>query len=205
MNSYKVDASSTKDNSETFLVSFPVPPKKIDDLSFDLYAPIMESTFKKRKVLVAEAGKIEYVGDSTDSQYNCKYAIGILDKTTNKIKLHNATALSMQTIVKKLKNKETRTIGVKDYQARNQLGQAFGTRKRKQAIKAQEQNVVNISGLADVAGAIKDTIAMNAPAQPLKAALLEQSMQDRLIPPCNINVSIQSSLNDFWKIPLQKI
>lgn len=194
MASYQIDTSNTKGSSETFLASFPVPPKKINDLSFDLYAPIIESSFKKRKVLVAESGKIEYVGDSSESQYNCKYAIGILDRKTNTIKLHSATALSMQAIVKKLKNKETRTIGMKDYQARNQLGQAFGTRKRKQAIKAQEQNIVNVSGLADVAGAIKDTIAMNAPAQPLKATLLEQSMQDRLIPPCNVNVSISGML-----------
>jgi DNA-directed RNA polymerase I subunit RPA49 len=97
----------------------------------------------------------------------------------------------MTTVVKSLKRESVETIGDKNAAARNKLGQAFGTKKRKQAIKAQEQNVVNVDGLSGVSSRIKDVIATNMPVVPLKDELASIEMADRLIPPCNLNVLVQ--------------
>jgi hypothetical protein len=67
---------------------------------------------------------------------------------------------------------------------RNQLGIVFGTKKRKQQIKQQEMNQIDITLLSDT-NAMNQHIQQNS--LPEKQDLEEQSFKDRLIPPCDIN------------------
>lgn len=179
-----------KSSEPVFLASFPVAPRKLNDLKFDVYEPIQESMFKKRRVVVAETEKIEYVSTELKDSY-CKYAIGVVDKSTGIVTLHEATPVSMTNYVKSLKPAESSLISEKNAAARNQLGQAFGTKKRRQAIKALELNQVGVSGLQDV-DMIKETIASNVESLPKAEELLAQMMEDRLIPPCNPTVILNN-------------
>jgi hypothetical protein len=63
---------------------------------------------------------------------------------------------------------ESSIIKDKSYVTNNELGQAFGTKKRKKAIKAQEINQIRVENMQDVAGKIQETIAEAAPVIPLQ-------------------------------------
>lgn len=64
---FKVKIANTKETC--YLASFGMPRR--DDLKFDLYGPIAE-TSNKRRILVAESGKLEYVGDTNQTPHYCK-------------------------------------------------------------------------------------------------------------------------------------
>lgn len=131
--------------------------------------------------------------------YNIRYAVGIVNKRTGEIELHEATSITVDNVVKALKTSESKTIGDKNMEARNQLGQAFGTKKRKQAIKAYEMNQINVGGLAEVANKINDTISEHVAKLPEKQSAEELSMADRVIPPCNLSVISQFTLGDYTR------
>lgn len=94
----------------------------------------------------------------------------------------------------------SKLIKEKNYVARNELGQTFGTKKRKNIIKAAEMNQVRVSSLKDVAEKISETIKENATVIPLKADIDLQTMADRLIPPCNIEAISPADVYDVKDI-----
>ncbi|KAH6569679.1 hypothetical protein BASA50_002125 [Batrachochytrium salamandrivorans] len=188
------------DSSLIYLTTFPVPPKSIDTLRFDVYGKpvpadadtVTQILSKKRRLVVAETAKMEYIGEPSAS--NCKYIVGILDKSTGEVSLHDASPLTMTTIVKSQKQGPSKTISDKNMLARNQLGEAFGTKKRKKAIRALEQNKVDVVGLHDVASAITDKIQETSALLPTKAVIDATMLADRDIPPCNVDASMPSEV-----------
>jgi len=56
-------------------------------------------------------------------------------------------------------------------QAKNALGEAFGTKKIKQQIKSVERNAVNVSTLDSVANILHDSISAKTSALPSKGKL----------------------------------
>ncbi|KAJ2997928.1 hypothetical protein HDV02_005023 [Globomyces sp. JEL0801] len=161
--------------------SFSNPPQKLDSLNFDVYGKHTDDDdpfAKRQRLVVAENSKIEYVGSHV-TDLNCKYVVGVMSKKTGNIKVHPTTLMKFNTIVKAHKNIESSVIAEKGMLARNQLGQAFGTKKRKQAIKANEINQVNVSALSDVASTIKDSIQDNVTRQPVQEDLQLRSMNDK--------------------------
>ena len=55
---------------------------------------------------------------------------------------------------------------------RNSLGEAFGTKKAKAAIRARERNRVDVDAMKDVAGHLQDTITQNTDTLPTAGASL---------------------------------
>lgn len=68
--------------------------------------------------------------------------------------------------LKSLKPAEVSTL--QRLEARAALGESFGTKKAKQAIKAQERNKVDVSAMETVADHLQDSIQRNTQALPSK-------------------------------------
>ncbi|KAJ3320893.1 DNA-directed RNA polymerase I subunit rpa49 [Boothiomyces sp. JEL0866] len=182
----KLKTKHLTSNAPAFLATFPVLPPSPESLEFQVYDKMGDGNFgKKRRLVVAERGKMEYVGVPPEESF-CRYAVGIVNKKSGEIELHEATSITIENVVKALKTSESKTIGDKNMEARNQLGQAFGTKKRRQAIKAYEMNQINVGGLADVANKINDTISEHVAKLPEKQTADELSMADRAITPSEV-------------------
>lgn len=148
-----------------------------------------------KTLVVADTPRVAYVG--TPHDLDCQYLVGVVDHAAKKIRLHRATALSVRPVVKATLADASRLIAEKvcyitqNADARNQLGQAFGTKKRRAIIKATEINRVDVATMHDVQETIKTNISSNMADMPDKgtptnAAGLEKQMLDgKFIPPCN--------------------
>ena len=167
----------------------------MESLRFEAFAQ-ENGIFKKRKLLKTETPQIEYSGENS-LDLNSRYLVGVLDEKTGTIKLHEATPVQMVHTVKAERAEDSNIIKDKNYLARNELGQTFGTKKRQKLIKAQEMNKVHVENLKDVASKIKETISENASSIPLKADIDLQTMADRLIPPCNLDAADPSKVYNF--------
>lgn len=77
--------------------------------------------------------------------------VGVFDKSTNQLTLRHAPLYIVRHQVKALKSLEPIMESTHDYQrARNVLGEAFGTKKAKAAIRAAEKNKVDAAAMKDV-------------------------------------------------------
>lgn len=119
----------------------------------------------------------------TDVVGSDRYVVGVYDKKTKRLTLRESDIFRMTTTVKTLKRHESKHIGEKNMLARNALGEAFGTKKRRQAIRALEKNQVDVGGLTEVADVIKDAIDEKAAALPTREEIQAEAKQDRAIPP----------------------
>lgn len=85
--------------------------------------------------------------------------IGVHDKTTHKVILRPAPLHLLTRDVKALKSLNPLATGSEErVQARNLLGEAFGSKKAKQAIRAMERNRVDVSAMEGVANHLQDSI-----------------------------------------------
>lgn len=77
--------------------------------------------------------------------------VGVFDHSTNALTLRHAPLYVVRHQVKKLKGLGPILESGHDYQrARNVLGEAFGTKKAKTAIRAAEKNKVDVAAMKDV-------------------------------------------------------
>jgi len=70
-------------------------------------------------------------------------------------------------------------------QLRNKLGETFGTKKAKAAIRAQERNRVDVDAMKRVAGHLQETIMDNTSSLPTLEEAKASADSSRLIPPHN--------------------
>ena len=116
--------------------------------------------------------------------------IGVVNKEKGIVELQEAIPINMIHAIKDLKSEGSALIKEKSTLARNDLGQSFGTKKRRKTIRNLEMNQIRVENMQDVSGKIKDMITETANSIPLKKELDERVMQDRLIPKCNLEVYI---------------
>lgn len=77
--------------------------------------------------------------------------VGVFNKSTNELTLRHAPLYVVRHQVKALKDPGPILESGHDYQsARNVLGEAFGTKKAKTAIRAAEKNKVDVVAMKDV-------------------------------------------------------
>ncbi|KAJ3189907.1 DNA-directed RNA polymerase I subunit rpa49 [Gaertneriomyces sp. JEL0708] len=170
------------------LVSFPDFPANPNALAFQTFVHKDEQAHpqkKRRRILVGQTPKIEYAGDNYSTRQYCRYVVALHDKNTGDVTFHETDIFRPSTMVKTLKRHEAKHIGEKNMDARKSLGEAFGTRKRRQQLKAEERNQVDVGGLADIADHIKGTIDEKAASLPSRETIRAEARQDRGIPPYN--------------------
>ncbi|KAJ3090627.1 DNA-directed RNA polymerase I subunit rpa49 [Quaeritorhiza haematococci] len=151
---------------------------------------------KRRRLLVAaETERLEVTADSSELETFCRYVVGVFDKRTKTLTFREVPVMPVKTCVKAQKAaEETRQISQKNYQARTALGQAFGTKKRKQQLNALEQNQVNLDQINSVADVLRSTIEEKSAAIPTKEEMAAESQANRLIPPHNMQASQPSEV-----------
>lgn len=80
---------------------------------------------------------------------------------------------------------------------RNQLGETFGTKKAKAAIRAQERNKVDLDAVKGVAHHILDRIEENTTTLPSQEQAKATTDSNRLIPPYDADAS---RVDDVYKL-----
>ena len=97
--------------------------------------------------------------------------IGVHDKRTNTTTLRPAPLHVLARQVKALKKLKPIEVSTAERMAlRNNLGEEFGTKKAKAAIRARERNKVDVDAMKDVAGHLQDTIMQNTDTLPTTGA-----------------------------------
>lgn len=108
---------------------------------------------KDRKMLVAETTDMSYVGQNygplaSTMQQNCKYYVGVLDKTTGKMKICDAEIFQMHPKPSDIDDEvETfslpSTVTEKTYVEKNDmLTSAFGSKKKQRALESRLKNQI---------------------------------------------------------------
>lgn len=93
--------------------------------------------------------------------------VGVHNKRTGTTTLRAAPLHLLTHQVKALKGIKSAPVSVQQFQeARASLGEAFGTKKAKANIRAQERNKVDVSAMEDVAGHLQDRIEKSTGALP---------------------------------------
>ncbi|GJJ09367.1 hypothetical protein Clacol_003589 [Clathrus columnatus] len=116
---------------------------------------------------------------------------GIRDQKTNKITLRNAPLHVLARDVKAVKSLDPLTT--KNHEewiaAKNALGETFGSKKTKQAIKTMERNKIDVSAMENVVGHIQGSIESGTLMLPTKEEAKVITNENRPIPPCNTDAS----------------
>ncbi|KAJ3336315.1 DNA-directed RNA polymerase I subunit rpa49 [Gonapodya sp. JEL0774] len=99
---------------------------------------------RRRLEVVGDGGRVAFVG--TDVPHE-RYIIGIYNRKTNAMTLKETRMFEVRQHVKTIGEDplgdDSQTVRTKNFTARNQLGETFGSRKRQQAIRAYARNQVN--------------------------------------------------------------
>ncbi|KAI0651188.1 RNA polymerase I associated factor A49-like protein [Trametes meyenii] len=172
------------------LASFPAldPPKPTAFKCYVQKGADKSAPFEAQPTIVAgEAETVEFfTADGPLSSTGCSYMIGVHDKRTNTTTLRPVPLHILTRRVKALKNLRPIEVSTEERMAqRNNLGEAFGTKKAKAAIRARERNRVDIDAMKDVAGHLQDTIMENTGTLPTVEEAKATADSSRLIPPYN--------------------
>ncbi|CAE6350801.1 unnamed protein product [Rhizoctonia solani] len=149
-------------------------------------------------ILVSETPKIEYISTNQDYAaaghgYTCQYMMAIHNREDNTITFRPVPLYDLTRTVKALKNYEPQAVSqAQRMQARNVLGEAFGTKKAKAAIKAAERNRVDVGAMKDVQDFVVDSVRGGTSALPTKDVVTEMSLSNRLIPAPDLSATTPS-------------
>ncbi|OCH90863.1 RNA polymerase I associated factor, A49-like protein [Obba rivulosa] len=175
------------------LASFPAlqPPQ---NTPFQCYATNKSDTdapFHTRETVVAgEADTVEFFTSGESATPGCSYLVGIHDKRTNTTTLRPAPLHILARQVKALKNLQSMAATADErVELRNRLGEAFGTKKAKAAIRAAERNRVDVDAMQGVAGHLQHTIQQNTSSLPTQEEAKASADSSRLIPAYNADAT----------------
>ncbi|KAL4253801.1 RPA49/POLR1E RNA polymerase subunit family protein [Abortiporus biennis] len=145
--------------------------------------------FASQSTLVAgETDTVEFESnmESQNSSAGCSYLIGIYDKKTKTTTLRPAPLQLMTRQVKAMKNLAPMAVSMDErMKLRNALGETFGTKKAKAAIRAHERNRVDVDAMKGVTAHLQDRIQENTSSLPSKEETEAKANEHRLIPPFN--------------------
>uniref|UniRef100_A0A087YNZ8 RNA polymerase I subunit E n=1 Tax=Poecilia formosa TaxID=48698 RepID=A0A087YNZ8_POEFO len=205
-----------------------------ESLDFSLYKSRDENNPRKksRRLLVAESNRLSYVGQnfgagSLKCNSLCKYYVGVLNKQTMQMEVHNAVLFNMQPVIPgKNKNThwkiiencpkslitvpsmpgETSTTKPQDtsqsYRDKvDLLIETFGTNKQKRALASRRLNQVGSNALQTaVAKAATSVIEKKGLEAALQQEVIQTESQETLashLPPCNPNASKREDVYPF--------
>lgn len=107
---------------------------------------------------------------------SCRYLVGVHNKRTGTTTLRPAPLHILTHQVKALKGLQPAAVStLQRLEARAALGETFGTKKAKQAIRAQERNKVDVSAMEGVADHLQESILKNTSSLPSKGSFVFSS------------------------------
>ncbi|EKM52686.1 uncharacterized protein PHACADRAFT_261280 [Phanerochaete carnosa HHB-10118-sp] len=184
-----IQISGQQEKIGPVLASFPAlqPPKST---SFRLYTKKDQSGVPSSNdaTLVGETDTVEFVSspESEQAAAGCSYLVGVYNKRTKTTVLRSAPLHILARNVKALKNLKPMEVSVDErIKLRNTLGETFGTKKAKAAIRAHERNRVDIDAMRGVASHLQEDIQENTESLPTQEEAKAAADSSRLIPPYN--------------------
>ncbi|KAJ2542818.1 DNA-directed RNA polymerase I subunit rpa49, partial [Coemansia sp. RSA 1933] len=140
-------------------------------------------------IVVSETEKIEYVGQTFEGNKplftGCKYLVGVYDKKTDTVTFRKAPYVRVNSVIKSLKDSAgvvERNNASHMLQARIELGEAFGNKKRKAQIRADERNKINIDSVKGDMSIIESSIGLRTSSMPTAVDLRKAEDANRPIP-----------------------
>lgn len=107
-----------------------------------------------------------------------RYFVAVHNKRTKTTTIRETPLHILTHQVKALKSlKPAEVSNLQRLEARAALGESFGTKKAKQAIKAQERNKVDVSAMETVADHLQERIQQNTQALPSRGTFLAIVLQ----------------------------
>lgn len=162
----KISVHSQQSQDFPLLVSFPQGvPVHYEDMT--LLVGRKQSSKTTKTLITSSFDKVTYkgndYGENTTKKDSCKYAVGIYDEKTKKLKLVKTDHIFVMK-----PHIESREVvprnSTMDYATRRQsLTDEFGSRKKKRALQAEKSNTIlteNISG----AKSIQNILSVQSPA-----------------------------------------
>ncbi|KZT23008.1 Rpa49 subunit specific to nuclear RNA polymerase I [Neolentinus lepideus HHB14362 ss-1] len=142
-----------------------------------------EKTSSQSMVIAGETDRVEFTSRNHGEPTGCRYLVGIHDKRTGITTLCSAPLHVFSRQVKALKGLEPAAVtAAQRLEARNALGEIFGTKKAQAIIRARERNKVDVSAMQNVAGHLQDRIENNTINLPTKEEAKAVADSSRLIP-----------------------
>ncbi|XP_007542193.1 DNA-directed RNA polymerase I subunit RPA49 [Poecilia formosa] len=179
-----------------------------ESLDFSLYKSRDENNPRKksRRLLVAESNRLSYVGQnfgagSLKCNSLCKYYVGVLNKQTMQMEVHNAVLFNMQPVIPG----ETSTTKPQDtsqsYRDKvDLLIETFGTNKQKRALASRRLNQVGSNALQTAVAKAATSVIEKKGLEALQQEVIQTESQETLashLPPCNPNASKREDVYPF--------
>lgn len=150
-------------------------------------------------LIAGETDSVDF--HSANQATGCRYLVGVHDKKTGKTTIRPAPLHILTRDVKALKGQEPIAVSVlQRLEARAALGESFGTKKAKLAIKAQERNKVDVSAMETVVDHLQESIQKSTQALPSKEEAQATADSTRLVPPYNAEATVPSEVYPLHNI-----
>ncbi|KAJ0050917.1 hypothetical protein NL108_009902 [Boleophthalmus pectinirostris] len=149
---------------------------------------------KSRRILVAESDRLSYVGDnfgpgSMKCNNICKYYVGVLNKQTMQMEVHNAQLFNLQPVIPGETDAAKSDHTNMTYRDKvDSLIEAFGTNKQKRALNSRKLNQVGSDALHHAVTKAADTVIEQKGLEILQQEVAETEFQGDAalhLPPCN--------------------
>uniref|UniRef100_A0A8C2HGJ4 RNA polymerase I subunit E n=1 Tax=Cyprinus carpio TaxID=7962 RepID=A0A8C2HGJ4_CYPCA len=171
--------------------------KNAEQLDFQLlkHADGVNPRKKNRRIVVAESDRLPYVGNNFGSgslQCNnlCRYFVGVLDKRTMQMKVHNAQLSFLSLCLSSGESAvDENTKQAETYREKvDALIEAFGTTKQKRALSSRKLNQVGNDTLQQAVALAAKNIIDQKGVETLRNEVVETEAQTDtalFLPPCN--------------------
>ncbi|CAL1698160.1 unnamed protein product [Somion occarium] len=140
----------------------------------------------KDTFIVGETDTMEFVSspESKAASAGCSYMVAIYDKRTGTATFRPAPVQILTRQVKALRNLKPIEVSVDErMRLRNTLGETFGTKKAKAAIRAHERKRIDVDAIQGIADHLQQRIEENTVSLPSKEEAKAEADASRLIPP----------------------
>ncbi|ADV20586.1 DNA-directed RNA polymerase I subunit RPA49 [Cryptococcus gattii E566] len=166
-----VSVGDSSRGSGPAFVNFPSikPSKKIPFTMYTRDTATTADVTKQHTLIAGETEDVEFFSTNRDRSNNpegvdCQYLPAVYDPSTRTVHVHPSAPLYL--VAHRAKRLRTVPLTVPPDQAakaqwrtqRNDLGEAFGTRKAKAQIKSEEKNRVDAGAMKDVKGHLMESI-----------------------------------------------
>ncbi|CAN9510433.1 unnamed protein product [Ophioblennius macclurei] len=197
------------ESDKAVIVRFSNGNVKIEDkLDFTMYKNVDESNPRKnRRILVAESDRLSYVGHnfgvgSLKCNSLCKYYVGVLNKETMQMEVHNAQLYNMQPVIPgETKESAKPQDAPQSYRDKvDSLIEAFGTNKQKRALSSRRLNQVGSDTLHHAVTKAANTVIDKKGLEALQQEVAETEAQSELmlhLPPCDADADTRENVYSF--------
>ncbi|KAI9221091.1 RNA polymerase I associated factor, A49-like protein [Blastocladiella britannica] len=184
---------ATADATEPVLVSFGgVRPPPLET-PFSVYrsslttAPV-GSVRAQYRVVTAETPTLQLYGDNysepSGAEDQCEYYVGVVDRERGKVRIMRAPVVHLDPKLKLVSATVDERVDKSSMMAsRNALGETFGNKRAKSAIKAIERGKIDADALDRAADNLQSTVAMSLDFVPTPEALAQELALDDPLPP----------------------